>query len=403
MIVRPYEFMIAWRFLVKGRLQTILILFGIAAGVSVQFFLSALIGGLQISLIQRTVGTAPHILALPADSLPQSLAGKDKEGVIDFKPALYKENQEILSWQQYVIFFKSNPAVTAACPVAGGQGFIEKGGGSYSVAVKGIVNPDGKSIYKFDKNLKSGSSEIGGDSAIIGSSLADKLKLATSDRIFVRNNRGSGDFFTVTGIVDLGAEQANSIVFLNLERARNFFQYDGVTSIEIQIKDVFQANALAEKFRNEFSRIKIESWQERNKELLTALRSQSSSSDIIQFFVLFSISLGIASVLGIAAVQKSRQLGILKAMGVDNRGAASIFLIQGLLLGSIGALIGILLGYGMGVLFMKTAGTGTFELEITAAKLLWPVVLAVFASAAASVIPARRASKLSPIEVIRNG
>lgn len=231
----------------------------------------------------------------------------------------------------------------------------------------------------------------------------ERLQISIGDRFFIRNNKGNGDFFTVSGIVDLGSTLANTIVFLSLDRARSFLSLDGVSSIEIQIRDVFKAEVIARRFREEFSRIKVESWQERNRELLIALRSQSSSSGIIQFFVLFSISLGIASVLGISAVQKSRQLGILKAMGVDNRGAALIFLIQGLLLGFVGSVIGIAFGYGLGIAFTKTAGPGTFDLEISAFNFISPVILAIFASGAASVIPARRASQLSPIEVIRNG
>lgn len=121
MIIRPYEMFIAIRFLIKGRFQTLLILLGIAVGVAVQFFLSALIGGLQISLIERTVGTAPHILVLPPDSFPVSLGSSDKE-IFDFKKVPFIENQEILSWQQYVNYFKNNPEVIAACAVAGGQG-----------------------------------------------------------------------------------------------------------------------------------------------------------------------------------------------------------------------------------------------------------------------------------------
>jgi lipoprotein-releasing system permease protein len=107
--------------------------------------------------------------------------------------------------------------------------------------------------------------------------------------------------------------------------------------------------------------------------------------------------------LGIAAVQKSRQLGILKAMGVDNRGAARIFLIQGLALGAGGSIIGIALGYFIGAAFLKSFGTGAFGLQLGPFNLIVPAVLAVVGSAVASVIPARKAARLSPIEVIRNG
>jgi lipoprotein-releasing system permease protein len=160
---------------------------------------------------------------------------------------------------------------------------------------------------------------------------------------------------------------------------------------------------MAADLRGEFSRVKVESWQARNQELLIALRSQSGSSGVIQFFVLFAISLGIASVLGIAAVQKSRQLGILKAMGVDNKGAARIFLIQGLTLGLGGSLLGVGLGLVIGTTFIRFLGTGAFGLKIDAFNLVTPAVLAVAGSTLASLIPARRASRLSPIEVIRNG
>jgi lipoprotein-releasing system permease protein len=402
MIVRPYEAHIALRFLRKGRGQTVLLLGGIAVGVAVQFFLSALIGGLQLSLIERTVGSAPHIFVLPPDNLPTSVLAEDGLAV-DSRRVPYSEMTEVLSWQQYVDFLERVPEVLAVCPVAGGQGFIERGGATETVAVKGIQPEAGARVYNFDKNMKAGRTDLSGDAAIVGWSVADKLRLELGDRFFVRNSKGTGDTFTVTGIVDLGSVQGNAQVFLSLDRARSFLGLDGVSAIEVKVKDVFAAESLAATFRREFSRVKFESWQARNRELLTALRSQSGSSGVIQFFVLFAISLGIASVLGIAAVQKSRQLGILKAMGVDNRGAARIFLIQGLVLGVGGSVVGIGLGYIIGAAFLRFFGTGTFGLRLNAFNLITPAVLAVAGSAVASVIPARRASRLSPIEVIRNG
>lgn len=402
MIVRPYETHIAFRFLLKGRGQTVLLLAGIAVGVAVQFFLSSLIGGLQLSLIERTVGSAPHVFVLPQDSIPESvLAGGG--AAVDSRRVLYTENLEILAWQTYVDFLRARPEVTAVSPIAGGQGLIERGGASDTVAVKGIAAEDGARIYRFDRNLREGRAELAGDDAIVGRAVVDRFRLEPGDRFFLRTGRGAGDFFTVTGVVDLGSDQANAVVFLSVERARGLLGLGGVSAIEVKVRDVFAASDLARALRAEFSRVKFESWQERNAELLTALRSQSGSSAIIQFFVLFAISLGIASVLGIAAVQKSRQLGILKAMGVDNRGAARIFLIQGLALGLAGSLLGIGLGYAIGALFIRYFGPGTFGLQLEAFNLVTPAALAVAGSALASLVPARRAARLSPIEVIRNG
>jgi len=402
MILRPYETHIAFRFLAKGRGQTVLLLGGIAVGVAVQFFLSALIGGLQESLIEKTVGSAPHIYVMPPDRLPTSVLAEGGVAV-DSRRVPYSEDREVLSWESYVDVLKRTPGITAVSPVAGGQGFIERGGATENVAVRGIRPADGGRVYGFDHNLVAGRADISGDQALVGRTIADKLRLDLGDRFFVRSSQGNGDTFTVAGIVDLGSVQANALVFLSLDRARSFLGLNGVSAIEVKVADVFAAERLASSLRREFTRVKVESWQTRNQELLTALRSQSGSSGVIQFFVLFAISLGIASVLGIAAVQKSRQLGILKAMGVDDRGAAHIFVVQGLILGVGGALVGIGLGYFIGVLFLRVFGTGAFGLQINAFNMVVPAVLAAVGSTLASVIPARRAARLSPIEVIRNG
>lgn len=402
MVLRPYELYIAIRFLIKGRFQTLLLFGGVALGVAVQFFLNSLIGGLQLSLIERTVGTAPHILVLPREAAPTSILSEAGQ-VLDFRKAPVISDREILQWEQYAEWLKKQPGLKAVCPVASGQGFIERNGLNLAVAIKGVEPAQGALIYKFDKNIVSGEARLSGETVVVGLNLAEKFQLKPGDRLFIRNDRGAGDYFAVGGIIDLGSAAANSVVFMSLERGQKFLSLNGINMIEIQIEDVFKAEKLASVWRREFSRVRVESWQERNRELLTALRSQSSSSNLIQFFVLFAISLGIASVLGISAVQKSRQLGILKAIGVDNRGAARIFLIQGLAIGLGGSAAGIIIGYSLSLFFIKVFGTGTFNLQLEAANFILPAVLAVLVSALASLSPARKAARLTPIEVIRYG
>jgi len=401
-MIRPYEFMIARRFLIKGRIQTLVILIGIAFGVSVQFFLLALIGGLQDDLIERTVGASPHIIVLPADVTPIQTWKPEKE-IRETRQPTILEKQEILSWQYYFQYLKNHPGIKAVSPIVEGQGFISRGDASYSIILKGIDQAEGPIIYNLTKNLISGRLELTGNSILLGKTMADKLQLTIGNRIFIQNQKGQGDLFVIAGIFDLGSVAANSIVFTNLERARSFFGLNGISAIEAKVQKIFEAEKIAASIGQEFSRIKMESWQSRNRELLTALRSQSMSSNIIQLLVVVSISLAIAAVLGISAIQKSRQLGILKAMGVDNRGAALIFLLQGLMLGFFGSLLGILIGYGMSYAFIQTRGGVTFDLKITLFNLISPVIIAILASALASLIPARRASRLSPIEVIRYG
>jgi lipoprotein-releasing system permease protein len=395
-----YEWMIALRFLINGKGQTLLIILGIAVGVAVQFFLSSLIGGLQINLIDNTVGSAPHITVLPAARLARPIGAHEPKS--DSGKVLFEEWTEIHSWQQYVSDLKKDPRILYAAPTANGSGFIERGNSVVPVFVKGLAAPDGLDIYKIKKKIVAGSPELSSDSALLGGKIAERLTLTVGDKFFLRNNRGERVFLRVGGIFDLGVASANELLALHIDMVRNFFGITGVSTIEVQVKDVFVAETIAREYGRRYDRVKLESWQERNRELLAGLRAQSSSSRTIQLFIIISISLGIASVLGIAAVQKQRQLGILKAMGTTDRSASRIFVIQGFVLGAVGSVLGLVFGLLLAVGFVSGTSTA-FGLEITAQTLITPVVLALLASVIASTIPARKAVKLSPIEVIRNG
>jgi len=398
-----YEIMIAWRFLIKGRLQTLFIILGIAMGVAVQFFLSSLIGGLQNSIIERTVGSAPHLVISPEDRKPGPI-DTGSAAVKEFRKAAIEERPEIFSWQQYLLELKKDKRFTYISPVANGNGFVLEASTVHPVRVKGLLEPDGPGIYRIKQKLIAGSDRFSGETALVAKELANKLALVTGDKFILRNDKGENVSLIAGGIFDLSTAKGSSLVVLSLDRVRAFFGVDGVSAIEAQVKDVFEAEAIARKYSRYFTRVKIESWQKTNKEMLAALSSQSSSSYTIQFFVLFSISLGIASVLAISAVQKSRQLGILKAMGTTDISSARIFVVQGFILGATGSVAGIGIGYGISILFIKAMGDMiAFGLEIKTSYIILPVVLAVIASTLASAIPASRASRLSPIEVIRNG
>ncbi|NTV52565.1 MAG: ABC transporter permease [Candidatus Firestonebacteria bacterium] len=398
----PYELMIALRFLIKGRSQTILIIAGIAAGVAVQFFLSSLMSGLQRSLIDRTVGAAPQITILPVDVTPQPILSSLARPATNREPQ-FIERSELLSWQQYADFFRRVPGITAVAPVINGAANVERGGASVAVAVKGLEPEGGFAIYKIAQKIVAGRPALASDTALIGKTLASRLRLGPGDPITLTNRREGGITLLVGGVFDLGTQSAENLVFISLDRAKSLFGLSGISTIELQTADVFAASSLAARYAGEFNRIKLESWEEKNASLLQALRSQSSSTSIIEFFILFSITLGIASVLGISAVQKSRQLGILKAMGATDLSAFLLFLWRGLLLGVVGAALGTLLGYGLALLFMATAGkTLSFSFDLAPVYLVTPALLALAASTLATLLPARKASRLSPVEVIRN-
>lgn len=373
-------FSIAKRFLGYNKGQTILIMVGIAIGVSVQIFIGLLITGLQESLIDKTVGSTPHITIT---------------------------QEEDLSFADFEV---KNDSYTAVVYQADGPAFAISDNDDASVLLRGLSS-EGDKIYKLNEKLIEGKLPSNKNDVIIGSGLVEKLNVKLNDTLTLRTINNQTVDVRIVGIVDLKVDAINNTwVLSTLPTAQSLFEYDDkITSIAIQVKDVFEADVLAEAIKDEItvSDLNVVNWKEQNDDLLSGLNGQSISSIMIQVFVLVSVVLGIASVLAITVLQKSKQIGILKAMGIPDTTASWIFLFQGLILGFYGAILGVLFGLGLIISFTTFArnpdGTALIAIRYDIPFILFSGSIAIFSALIASFIPAARSKKLSPIEVIRNG
>jgi lipoprotein-releasing system permease protein len=144
-----------------------------------------------------------------------------------------------------------------------------------------------------------------------------------------------------------------------------------------------------------------------NAQLLVALRSQSSSSQMIQFFVILAVAMGIASVLVVSVVQKGKEIGILRAMGTSRSTVLRVFLLQGAMVGALGSVLGTALGAGLGAAFagaMRNAdGSAMFPITVSLALIARSAGVALATGVLAAVLPARSAARLDPAVAIRNG
>jgi lipoprotein-releasing system permease protein len=375
-----FAFSVAKRFLGYNKGQTIMIMVGIAIGVSVQIFIGLLITGLQESLIDKTVGSTPHI----------TITQEDDMSFYDF---------EI-----------NNEAFTAVAFQADGPAFAIYDDNDASILLRGL-STDGDKLYKLTDKLVDGKMPSDKNEVIIGLGLKDKLNVKVNDTLTLRTISNQTVDVKVVGIVDLKVDSINnSWILSTLPTAQSLFEIDDeITSIAIQVEDVFAADSLAEEIKANLpvTDLKVINWKEQNEDLLSGLNGQSISSIMIQVFVLVSVVLGIASVLAITVLQKSKQIGILKAMGIPDNTASLIFLFQGLILGFYGAILGVLFGLGLILSFTTFArnpdGSALIPINFDVPFILFSGSIAILSALIASFIPAARSKKLSPIEVIRNG
>ena len=266
----------------------------------------------------------------------------------------------------------------------------------------------GCAIINVREKLVAGRFDVAGGGVAIGAALATDLGATVGDKLRITSSEGVDDVVTITGLFRLGNEAIDrSWLITSLRHAQALFALPaGATAIELKIADVFAAERVASELRGSTG-LDADSWMKLNAELLSGLSAQSSSKNMIQFFVVVAVALGIASVLIVSVVQKAREIGILRAVGTPARRVLQIFLIQGGVLGLSGSFIGAVLGTAFAQLFEGMAknpdGSPRFAVTVDAELLAFASLLATGIGLLAAVIPARQAAKLDPATAIRNG
>ena len=377
---------IAARFLRHSRNQTILIVIGIAVLISVQVFVGALITSLQSNLIESTVGHAPQVTVLSA-----------------------RGNVTIANATALADRVQATPGVGSVAVSASGNAFLTDGTRDAPVLVRGVDFAAADAIYHLLGAVYQGAAPASDGQVLVGKQLSQELGLAVGEGVTVVTASGGRANLTVSGLFDLGVASLNEgWVWTSLPAAQVIFGYgDAVTAIEATVPDVFQARSVAAAVTAALADpdVTVTNWMDQNAQLLSGLQAQSLSSNMIQAFILVSVVIAIASILSITVLQKSRQIGILKAMGITDRSASLVFLYEGMILGAAGAVLGLLLGAGLLSSFTTFAkgsdGSPILSISLSAAFLAQSFLIAFASASLAGVLPARKSSRLSPIDVIR--
>jgi len=395
------EWHIALKFLRESGAQTLLIVIGIAVGTSVIVFITALITGLQDNLIERTLGTQAHVKVQPPDEINLLVTPPGNPALLTLEDRRAQRLHSILSWQDVVATLDQLPGVKAVSPVVAGPAFGARGAAVKSVAVLGIDPVRYQRIIPISKYLVAGSMRVGAGDTLIGRKLADDLGLSVGDKLRLEAGGDRTAVLNVTGIFQLGVSELDTrYVYLDLKQAQSLLDLPGgVTVIDITIDDIFAADTYAARIAR-LTGLKAESWIETNAQLMNGLRSQSLSTVMISMFVAISVAFGIASVLAVSVVQRTREIGILRAMGSPRRQIQRVFLLQGGVLGLAGSAAGAAAGYGL-VWVFNTFGPGLFLIPVAPILAPGAMAIATLVGVLAAAAPARRAARLDPVVAIR--
>jgi len=382
-VSRVLSLKIAWRFLRSSPGQSALISCGIAVGIATQIFVGSIIISLQENLLDTTIGSSPQVtIEAIKESDPVRLTPKMKD-LIANDPRVKRGS--VASVRSVPALF-SNGTDSSTLGLIGGE----------------LRELDG--IYKLRSKTLEGEASLGNGEIMIGKEFASRYGLGPGDSVSLSLQGGQSGTFTVTGVFDLGSTQFNSrqaFVSGKVPQTVLGWANDEFQAIDVQLVRPYDSKAVARAWSSQLPGVSVAEWQGQNASLLAGLTAQSASSYMIQGFVLVAVALGIASTLAIAAVQKTRQIGILKAMGLADRPAGRIFLWQAAILGVAGSGLGVILSFALLALFQLSPAP--FSIEMDPAFVALSAAIGIAVAVLSSVVPIRRTSNLDPIEVIQNG
>lgn len=411
----PFEWIVALRFLREGRLQTIFIILGVTIGVAVIVFMSALLAGLQSNFINRVLSSQSHIQLLPPKEVARPLRGatdnaarSDASSIIEgaIVQAPLQRLKSIDQWQAIAGQIRDMPEVLVVSPMAGGSALVLRGNVSRSVSLNGIEPEQYFRIVDLNDKMVRGSARLSGTDILVGIELASDLGLDAGDKLRVSTVVGISNPLTVSGIFDLGNKAVNSrSVFMSLHTAQGLLGLPGgVTSLDVTVRDVYSAERVAQRISTTTG-VVADSWIRTGAQFFAAVSAQTTANRAIRFFVALSVAFGIASVLVVVVVQKSREIGILRAMGISQGQILRVFLLQGGLLALGGAAAGSLVGAGALVLWQRYVrnadGTAMFPLVLDPTLFVLALMIATLTGLIAAVAPALRAARLDPVVAIR--
>lgn len=379
---------IALRFLKDSKIQTFVIILGIAIGISVQIFVGLLSTGLETSLLDKVVGNSTHITIYPKNNIIENYKVKEDK--------IKKLDSKIISVAPIVEYNASASLQDITQPIQ----------------IRGFVSKDLQSLYNIKDKIYKGKAVENPNEALIGKELSEKLCLKIKDNINIVTVDNRKMVLKVVGFFDLDTIKVNKIlVITDFKTAQKLAGFgDSATSMELSTSDPYNADIIASKLKNGLNdeNLKIENWKDQNKLLVSAITGEKVCSVIIQICVMIAAVLSIISIMSISVVQKYKQIGILKAMGIKDGSAAIIFLIQAFILGLVGTSCGVALVYlyvkGFNRYIVSSVdGTPIVNIVINYIFIIKLCIIDILASTCAAFFPAIKSFRLTPVEVIKNG
>jgi len=400
-----YALKIATRYLTASKAQTALLVFGVAIGVFIFIFMSALIGGLAEFIMMRTAGDMAHI-SIQAEAVDPALLEQTTGGTVLLVQERSTMATAILKdTAAFIPLIEALPGVTGTSQQINGSGFLTRGAQVTQVSINGLMPGRESVIANLASYVTEGTATLGAGGVLVGKTLAEDMDLSLGQTVRLQSSAGIDAALTITGIYEMGSGGPDRRqAYVSLATARTLFKMpQGVTRIEIKLEDLYTADVLAPRIKA-LTGLDAKSWTEQAAQLLEALQAQAQTGYILKAFALLTIIIGVASALLLSTYRRRPEIGIMRAMGAGRWFVMVVFVAQGALIGLMGGLFGAAAGYGVLLAFPGrdsfAPGQNGLPIDITQGAYGLAIVLTTLGAILASILPARAAARLDPVTAI---
>ena len=407
---------IAMKHLLARKRQSIVSLMGIVLGVAFFLAIASLMRGSENDFIKRLVDNTPHIAVSDEFREPrqQPLFQLYPQGAIELRSVKpVTETRGIRGYEQILAQIRALNGIFAS-PALTGQALVSFAGKDLGITLNGMVPAEIKTVSTIEKYMVEGTvddllSNPGG--MIIGQELARKLALTKGENVTVSSSSGQVRTFKILGIFRTGrASYDSNQAFTVLKRVQALLNRPNrINNIIVRIADPYQARNVAADIESRIG-YKSLSWQEASEDIMNALAIRNTIMYTVVSAVLIVAAFGIYNVISTVVMEKQRDISILKSMGFYARDIKSIFLIQGMLLGVTGCLIGLPLGASlmsglMQIHLKPPGGTEVIQMPVDWGWRQFAIAAAFAMTAAvlAALLPARKAAHVQPMDILRGG
>jgi lipoprotein-releasing system permease protein len=347
------------------------------------------------------VGSIPHIILEMPDRDPSTLSPNPNAQAVLQKDL--SRRVQIAIWQPLIPIIARTAGVTAVSPQIRGSAFVERGQAVSPVGVIGLMPGKLSDIADIEGAMVEGSSYLAADGILIGSVLARDLGLRVGQVVQLTSDRGRARSFRIGGIFTLGVAAADrQSVYMNFTTARALFDLStGVSRIEVKVQPAIAAAVIADRLRRSTG-LKATAWTEDNKQLFEGLDAQARTGTIIKAFSLVTIVVGIASAMLLSIVRRQSEIGIMRAMGASKGLVMSIYVLEGTLIGLVGATVGAVAAWLVLLPLppVSEVRSGGLPIDRQQGDFVLAIALTTMAAMLASILPARRAAMIDPVEAI---